>query len=366
MRFKTLLFLVGIIFLYCKIQSVEYFPPEPPVMEGVFAPNKELLKSKKIILSKGFGAEDVELDPEGNLYTGYDNGNIVRISVKEIQNFLDSPQMEIRIEEEILENTGGRPLGFRYGYDGNLYVADAVKGLLRVNLDPEKNYKIEVLANKSDGIPFKFTDHLDVSRDGKVYFTDASSKYGKDEYLYDLLESKPYGRFLVYDTRTNSVTTLIKDLYFPNGVALSKEEDFVIINETYRYRIIRYWLKGEKQGTYEVFYDNLPGFPDNARSNEKGNFWVCHFTIRNPVMDKLHPHPILKNILSVLPRFLWPKPARYGLIAEINPQGKFIRSLQDPVSEESKFVIITGVKEFNNRLYFSSLYGNWIGIYPLF
>jgi hypothetical protein len=60
---------------------------------------------------------------------------------------------------------------------------------------------------------------------------------------------------------------LLKDLYFANGVALSANEDFVLVNETYRYRISRYWLKGEQAGTQDVFIDNLPGLPDNLQAD---------------------------------------------------------------------------------------------------
>ena len=36
------------------------------------------------------------------------------------------------------------------------------------------------------------------------------------------------------------------------------------------YRIQKYWLCGDKAGTAEIFIENLPGFPDNVSSNEKG------------------------------------------------------------------------------------------------
>jgi sugar lactone lactonase YvrE len=328
-----------------RIDSVGYNPPPIPELKGVFEPNKRLLNAEKMVLSKGTGAEDVEVDNEGNIYTGLENGLIVKVSFNK--------------SEEVIANTGGRPFGLRFGGDGNLYVADGIKGLLKI--DFKNNYKIEVLTNEADGIPFRFTDHLDVASDGKIYFTDASSKYGPGEYLYDLLESRPYGRFLVYDPKTKKTTTLMKDLYFSNGVALSKDESFVLVNETYRYRIWRYWLKGKKKDTYEVFYENLPGFPDNLRTSPEGDFWLCLFTKRNKMMDLIHPYPSFKNILSTLPKFLWPKPAKYGFIVKLDSNGNVIETLQNPDTEEPKFVIITGVKEHNNYLYFASLYGNWIG-----
>lgn len=36
----------------------------------------------------------------------------------------------------------------------------------------------------------------------------------------------------------------------------------------------RYYLRGDKKGTTEVFNDGLPGSPDNIRSNGKGGFYI--------------------------------------------------------------------------------------------
>ena len=64
---------------------------------------------------------------------------------------------------------------------------------------------------------------------------------------------------IAYNPSSGQAKTLLDELYFANGVAISKNEDFVLINETYRYRIIRYWLKGPLQGQADIFIDNLPG-----------------------------------------------------------------------------------------------------------
>ena len=81
-------------------------------------------------------------------------------------------------------------------------------------------------------------------------------------------------------------TLLLDSLYFANGVAIAPDNSFVLVNETYMYRIHKYWLKGEKAGTSEIIIDNLPGFPDNISSNGEGLYWVALFTSRNEFIEK--------------------------------------------------------------------------------
>jgi sugar lactone lactonase YvrE len=264
-----------IIFLLqsAPIDPAAYSPPKAPELTGVLAPNNLLQKAELLALGKMNGPEEVAVDSQGCIYGGTQDGKIMRL--------LPDGKLEIFVE------TKGRPLGLQFDKDENLIVCDSYKGLL--SIDPQG--KIKVLATSADGVPFKFTDALDISSDGIIYFTDASFKYEQDKYLYDLLEAKPHGRFLSYDPATGQIKVLLKNLYFANGVALSQQEDFVLINETYRYRIVRYWLKGSKAGTHEIFIDNLPGFPDNISNNRKGTFWLALFTVRNETADKLHPLP---------------------------------------------------------------------------
>ena len=68
----------------------------------------------------------------------------------------------------------------------------------------------------------------------------------------------------------------MEELSFANGIALSKQEDFLLVNEARASRIWRYWrywLKGEKRGQKEIFV-HTPGSPDNIRQSEGGKFLV--------------------------------------------------------------------------------------------
>ncbi len=327
------------------IDPVAYNPPPKPELKGVLAPNNLLQKAELLALGKINGPEEVAVDKKGLFYGGTQDGKIMRL-------FPDGKM-------ETFADTKGRPLGMQFDQNDNLIVCDAYKGLLSIAPDG----KIKVLADSAEGIPFKFTDALDISQDGLIYFTDASSKFSQAEYLYDLLESRAHGRFLSYDPKTGQVKVLLKNLYFANGVALSANEDFVLVNETYRYRIIRYWLKGPKAGTHEVFIENLPGFPDNISSNRKGKFWLALFTVRNDVVDKIHPYPFLKAQLSKLPKALWPKPLPYGLVLALDETGKIIQSLHEPSGKHLKE--ITSAREYGGYLYLGSLPNDRIGKFKL-
>lgn len=57
---------------------------------------------------------------------------------------------------------------------------------------------------------------------------------------------------------------------FANGVVLSDDEEFVLVAETMKARVLRYYLKGPKEGTFDIFVDGLPGLTDNLSRDGKG------------------------------------------------------------------------------------------------
>ncbi len=320
------------------IDPAAYEPPAAPDLAGALAPNRDLRAAELLAVGQVRGPEDVAVDASGRIYAGTEDGRIVRVT-------LDGAGGRV----ETFAETGGRPLGLHFDGGGNLIVADGVKGLLTV--DP--GGRVATLTTEAAGEPFGFADDLDVAADGRIYFSDASSRFGPGAYLYDLLEARPHGRLLCYDPSTGDTEVLLDGLYFANGIALSRNEDFVLVNETYRYRITRYWLAGPRAGTSEVFADNLPGFPDGVSSNRRGTFWVALFTVRNPLMDRLHPRPFAKRLLSQLPRFLWPKPAPYGLVLAVDEEGRIRRSLHDPGGE--RVLEVTSAEEAGGFLYLGNL-----------
>jgi hypothetical protein len=201
---------------------------------------------------------------------------------------------------------------------------------------------------------------------GKIYFSNASFKYdghgGRLSMDYDVLEAKPNGALYVYDPRSKETKRLLKDLYFANGVALAKSGDFLLVSESTRYRLRRYWLTGKKEGTSEVFIDNLPGVPDGIGCDPRGGYWVSIIHLRTAYTDCMHRFSLIRAMAAFLPVWAWKIGPHYGLALHIDDTGKITDSLHDPTG---KVFGITNIVPWENYLYIGSLYGNGVARYEL-
>lgn len=347
----VLILVLGLVILYLlvwpvPISPVAWNPPPAPALTGLYQQNSLLSPVERISLGEGFAPEDVAIDAENRVYAGMDDGRIVRVQAD-------------GAGHEVFADTRGRPLGMIFDANGNLIVADPIKGLLSIDRDGT----VSVLTTASDGVAFKCTNDLDVGADGTIYFTDASNKFPLTNYKADLLEHRGNGRFLAYDPKTKATRTLLKDLSFANGVAVSPEGSFVLAVETGAYRIHRVWLRGPKAGQSEIFIDNLPGFPDGISSNRRDKFWLALVTPRDKTLDRLLPHPYLRKVVMRLPTFLQPAPKRYSFVLGLDANGKVVDNLQD--GSPQCYAQIANAVEHNGSLYFGSIGESTVGRYRL-
>lgn len=328
------------------INPAAWTPPVAPALIGQYQPNSRLATVQRLSLGEGFAPEDVALDSEGRIYGGLEDGRIVQLQPD-------------GTHPRVFAETHGRPLGLSFDRTGNLIVADSVKGLLSFSAGGE----VKTLSTEADGVRFGCTNDLDIAEDGNIYFTDASSKYPLTQFTSDLLEHQPNGRLLAFDPKTKTSRTVLKDLYFANGVAVSPDQSFLLVVETGEYRIRRVWLKGPKKGQSEIFIDNLPGFPDGISSNGNGKFWLALVTPRNSLLDKLLPHPFLRKVVARLPKLLQPAPKRYSFVLLLDSDGRVVDNLQD--GSENCYAEIANVVERDGMLYFGSIGESTVGRFPL-
>lgn len=339
--------LIYLFFAPVSITPEAWTPPANPGLTGQFQQNTRLSSVERLSLGDGHKPEDVALDAQGRIYAGYEDGRIVQLQP-------DGSQ------PRLFANTQGRPLGLVFDREGNLIITDALKGLLSISPAGE----VKVLATEADGAKFGCLNDLDVAADGTIYFTEASSKYPMSQFATDILEHQPNGRLMAFNPRQmQKPRTLLRGLYFANGVAVSADQTFVLVAETGKYRIQRLWLKDPKEGMVDTFIDNLPGFPDGISSNGTDKFWLALVTPRQSLFDKMLPHPFLRKVVYRLPKFLHPAPERYSFVVALNQQAHVVENLQNGSSD--CYAQIANVVERDGKLYFGSIGEDTVGRYAL-
>lgn len=325
------------------VVPVAWNAPENPGYQGAFSPNTALAEVERVGVAATHGPEALALGLDGLLYTSSHEGWIVRYD-------------PVANSSERWVNTGGRPLGLAFAAEGTLLVADAYLGLLAIASSGE----LTVLSDRVNGAPILYADDVDVAPDGRVYFSDASSKFGARAWggtyeasLLDMMEHGGHGRLLVYDPADGSTGVLLDGLQFANGVAVSADGSFVLVNETASYRVTRLWLAGKRAGQHEVLIDNLPGFPDNIVRGADGLFWVGLVSPRSAALDRMADKPFLRKMVQRLPGALRPAAAHYGHVFKMDDDGAVLMSLQDPAGT---YHTNTGALEHDGWLYISSLH----------
>ena len=326
--------------------------PKSAGYTGQFTPNMKLASLKTLAIGEHHGPEDVAGRLEGGrmmIYTSTQSGDIIKIDPH-------------KNTHEVYANTGGVALGLQFDGGGNLIIADAHLGLLSI----DTNKKITVLTNEADGLPILFADEMDIAANGKIYFSDASTKFGAKAAgstyagsLLELMEHGSTGRILVYDPADGSTKTVAKDLSFPNGVAMCPDDECVLFNETGTYSIHRHWLKGPRAGTSEIIIENLPGFPDNLNRGQNGRYWLGLTSPRAEALDNLSGKPFIRKIVQRLPASMRPKAQNYGFIIAIDMNGKILAQYQDP---SGAYPLTTGASEPGDGwLYIGSLGATELG-----
>ena len=327
------------------IEPVAWQAPPDPGYTGDFAENRRLASIERFDLAPDHGPEDLAVDAAGRVYAAMSSGAIVR--------FADDGT------HEVWARTSGRPLGIEFAPgppDGQtLYVADAYRGLIAIG--PDRAPK--VLLDTVDDVPLRYADDLDIAADGTIYLSDASTRFGAEQWggtyeasVLDINEHGGHGRLIAYDPSTGAARTVLDGLQFANGVALSHDQRSVLVVETGSYRVVRWWRSGPKAGTVETLLGPLPGFPDNVARGRDGRYWVGLISPRSAPLDWGSGLPFLRRLFERLPAALKPKAKPYPHVVAFDDSGAVVADLQDP---DGAFAFVTGAVEASEYIYLSSL-----------
>lgn len=176
---------------------------------------------------------------------------------------------------------------------------------------------------------------------------------------------RPNGRLLAYDSKTGRTRLLLDGLYFPNGIAVGPNGNYLVFNETSMYRVQRHWLVGDRAGQTDVFVENLPGFPDNVTFDGADTFWIA--LAGGPrlraMLDPLLPHPFLRTMMWRVPGLFGETSTGEGYILAIDLQGNVIHTLQDGTGQT--YPDTTSVIEYKGSLYIGSFSADGVGRIPV-
>ncbi|HET6733766.1 SMP-30/gluconolactonase/LRE family protein, partial [Mycobacterium sp.] len=163
----------------------------------------------------GNAPEDVVVDGDGQIWTGVDDGRIVRISQE-------------GGEPSVVADTGGRPLGLAVARDGRLLICNSPGGLLA--LDPSSG-KVETLVEEVDGRRLQFCSNVTEMPDGTIFFTESTSAFTYAHFKGAVLEARPRGSLFRRDP-DGTVLTVVPGLYFANGVTPTADGSALVFAET--------------------------------------------------------------------------------------------------------------------------------------
>lgn len=359
------------------VEPVSWKAPVDKGFTGAHATNTRLANLNKIPLNKNQTGPEHIITFRGMIYVGLLNGDVIRLSPDG--------------QQQLIVNTGGRPLGLAAADDNTLYIADIAKGLLAINL-AGKPAHLRTLADRVDhpkaGDPIRYADAVAVNNNSsEVWVSDASVRFDPVVHggsflagVLDIMEGSCSGRLIAYEPKTLHRRVTITGLCFPNGLVFSKDGGSLFVSEMGSYRILKIDLArlaelsdkkpasfapsiqlAMEKGAARVLIDNLPGYPDNLTQGEDGRIWTGMAKPRRKILDIAADKPWLRSAMLRLPRSMWPVPRAYGHIVAFDEDGNIVDDLQDP---SGAYPEATSATEFEGKLYVQSLHAKHVGWLP--
>ncbi|KAL6906064.1 hypothetical protein ACP4OV_003665 [Aristida adscensionis] len=328
------------------------------------------------------GPESVAFAGDGGgggegLYTGVSDGRVLRWRPAErrwTEHSCAAPELLESCrgsQDPGREHECGRPLGLKFNdKTGELYVADAYHGLRVVG--PGDSVSRPLVPEWQGSRPFSFANGVEIDHDtGDVYFTETSTRFQRREFLNIVISGDRTGRLLKYDRKSDRVEVLVDGLAFPNGLAMSKDGNYLLLVETSTGKILRYWIKTSKASTVEEVVQ-LSLFPDNIKMSPRGGFWVGIHAKRGKIAEWSISYPWLRRLVLKLPMhhvqrvssFL-NRLGRQVIALRLSEDGKTIEVVSVHGDAQNVFKSVSEVEERNGSLWIGSVMSPFLGVYRL-
>lgn len=194
--------------------------------------------------------------PEGPAFDRYGNLFVVDVNT----GYVSKVSVEGNVEQFV--HTGGEPNGAAFHENGDLYIADRLKGIIAVSPD---GY-MRVITDHYQGKKFYGPNDLAFDYQGNLYFTDPLGSSAEN----------PFG--CIYRISTDGeINCLASGLSFPNGLLVNKEGSYLFVAITRKNRILRYVLDPPPFRSY-LFSQFTGGWgPDGMALDKRGYLYIAHY-----------------------------------------------------------------------------------------
>jgi len=322
-----------------------------------YALDNRLAEATAIGLGELEGPEDVILDEDDHLYCGTRHGEIIRFFAPDYK------------RSEVFAHIGGFPLGLAFDRAGNLLSCVGAMGLYSITKSGEAT-KLSAETTRSwtsvvDDARLRDPNDCDVAPDGRIFFTDSTTRYDAHDWALDSIESRPTGRLLCFDPRNGKTTTLLDNYRYANGVCIAHDGQSLFFAESWACRVHRYWFDGPKAGQVECVIKDMPGYPDNINRASDGGYWMAWLGMRTPSFDLALRHPSMrKRMTRRLPQDEWLFPnINTGGVVKFDASGRIREALGD--LSGAAHPMVTSMREHKGHLYIGGILNNRVGRYRI-
>jgi len=262
-----------------------------PIMDGVLTPN-DLLEGFTAMGPEAPNIDDICEGPDGALYMSA--GHIIyRLSGR------NKKQREVH-------TTFDAPVGgITFHPNGNLLACISGKGLVAIGGDKMVRWLTSV-----GGEPLHSLTAVTAAADGTIYLTDGSRQNRPESWKKDLMEKNHSGRLISCSATLTEAKVLLNDLYYPNGLVLSEDEEWLWFSESWNHRLSRIQVGDSVTDTPEVINNNLPGYPARLCHSRDGGYWLTLFAVRTHLTEFiLRENEYRHAMMQTIPIEHWPGPA---------------------------------------------------------
>ena len=99
-----------------------------------------------------------------------------------------------------------------------LYSVSPAGGVKQLSAETNRSWLSVV-----DDARLRDPNDCDIAPDGKIFFTNSTTRYEAHDWALNFVESRPTGRLLCYDPQTGRTRTVLKHLRYANGVCMAHD-----------------------------------------------------------------------------------------------------------------------------------------------